>query len=269
MQYADTHVHLDQQEFAADRETVIQRSRKAGVEIMVCAGTSADSSRAALSLAQAHTVIYAAVGIQPNHCAEAGPGDWDRIVEMAEQPKVVALGETGLDRHWDFAPLELQCVYLDRHLRLAQRSNLPVILHCREAAAELLPLLREAASRGPLRGVLHAFSGNAGMAAECLELGLYVSFAGPVTYTNRKFRPLREVAQTIPDDRLLIETDSPYLVPHPLRGQQKRNEPAYVACIAECLAELRGTSVQRLSAQTMENARQLFRLGGDVDLGGF
>ena len=258
MSYIDTHAHLDQEEFDADREEVIARAGQAGVEAILCVGISADSSRTTLCLAERHEGIHAAVGIQPNYCAEEAGNGWQRIVAMADHPRVVALGETGLDRHWDFTPFEMQRDYFDRHLRLAQKRDLPLVIHCRQAEADLMPMLREAAGRGPLRGVLHSFSGDAPTAAECIELGLYVGFAGQVTYKNKKFRPLGEVAATIPGDRLLIETDSPYLVPHPLRGKQKRNEPAWVVHVAECLAELRGVELDALATQTTANARRLF-----------
>lgn len=273
MPYVDTHAHLDQEEFDADREAVVARSRQAGVEAIVCVGISADSSRATLRLAATQEGVYAAVGIQPNYCAQAVADDWQRIVAMADDPRVVALGETGLDRHWDYTPFDLQQDYFDRHLQLAARRGLPVVIHCREAEVDLLPMLRAAAShrrgvfhvppngRGPLRGVLHAFGGDAATATECLELGLYISFAGAVTYRNKKFQPLREVAAAVPGDRLLIETDSPYLVPHPLRGKWKRNEPANVVHTARCLAELRGVRPEELAAETTANARRLFGLG--------
>ena len=261
MTYIDTHVHLDQEEFDADRDAVIARSRQAGVRTILSVGITAGSSEATLRLAETYPEIYAAVGIQPNYCGEAAHGDWDRIAAMADHPRVVAVGETGLDRYWDFTPLEVQQEYFDRHLRLAGRHGLPVVIHCRDAEADLMPMLRRASSRGPLRGVLHSFSGDAAMAAQCVELGLHISFSGMVTYTNKKFRPLRDVAATIPDDRILIETDSPYLVPHPLRGKQKRNEPANVVLAAAGLAELRGVSLEELSGQTASNARRLFGLG--------
>jgi len=261
MSYVDTHVHLDQEEFDADRHEVIARARGAGVETILCVGISADASRAALQLAERHEEIYAAPGIQPNYCAEAAQRDWDRIVAMADHARAVAIGETGLDRHWDFTPFDLQQDYFDRHLRLAQERDLPAVIHCREADADVSAMLREASLRGPLRGVLHSFSGDAALAAECLELGLYVSFAGQVTYGNKKFDPLRAVAATIPDERILIETDSPYLVPHPLRGKQKRNQPANLLHTAAVLAELRGVPVERLAAQTTANARRLFAFG--------
>jgi len=260
MPYVDTHVHLDQEEFDADRDAVLARSRQADVEAMVGVGVSADSSQATLRLAETREGVYAAVGIQPNYSAQAAAGDWPRIVAMAEHRRVVALGETGLDRYRDYAPFELQQDYFDRHLRLAAERGLPVVIHCRDAEADLLPMLRAAAARGPLQGVLHAFSGDAATAAACLELGLYVSFAGMVTYRNKKFQPLRAVAATIPDDRILIETDSPYLVPEPLRGKQNRNEPAHVVHTAGCLADVRGVSLEQLAAQTTANARRLFAL---------
>jgi len=260
MAYLDTHVHLDADEFDGDRPQVIGRARQAGVDALICPGMTADSSRQAVRLAETHQLVYAAVGIQPNYAAEAAAGDWDRVVAMVDHPRVVAVGETGLDRHWDFTPPEVQKDYFDRHLRLAAEHDLPVVIHCREAESDLLPMLREAARRGPLRGVLHAFSGDRSMAGECVELGLYVSFAGAVTYRNRKFEPLREAAAIVPDDRILLETDSPYLVPHPLRGKQKRNEPANLVHTARCLAELRGASLPDIAAQTTANARWLFRL---------
>ena len=213
----DTHCHLDDEQFAADRAAVVARAAAAGVECMVALGTTIASSRATVALAETYPSVYAAVGIHPNTCAEAGPGDWDAIVGLLDHPRVVALGETGLDRYWDHAPIELQRDYFDRHLRLSQVRDRPVVIHCRDAQADVLPMLREAAARGPLRGVLHAFSGDAEFAAECLALGLYVSFAGNVTYTNKKFQVLREAAAGIPADRILIETDSPYLTPEPLR----------------------------------------------------
>jgi TatD DNase family protein len=258
MSYFDTHAHLDQSDFDADRGEVIARARAAGVAAILCPAVSADSSEAVVKLAEQYD-LAAAVGIHPNSTHEAPPSDWDRIVAMIDQPRVVALGETGLDRYWDFAPLPLQQDYLDRHLRLSQECGLPVILHCRDAQDDLLPMLRAAAARGPISGVIHAFSGDAAFAAECLGLGLYISFAGNVTYSNKKFETLRAVARTIPADRLLIETDCPYLVPQIFRGKQKRNEPTGVVHTAAFLAELRGEPTAQLAAATTANARWLFR----------
>lgn len=257
--FFDTHAHLDQQDFDADRREVVAGARAAGIEGILCVAVSADSSEAVLRLAEEFDLV-AAVGIHPNSTAEAAAGDWKRVTALIDHPRVVALGETGLDRYWDFAPISLQQEYLDRHLRLAQEHDLPVILHCRDAAADMMPMLHAAASRGPLRGILHAFSGDAALAAECVALGLHISFAGNVTYLNRKFDLLRAAAHTIPDNRLLIETDSPYLVPQIFRGKQKRNEPGNVIHTAAFLAELRGVPVDELAAYTTANARRLFRL---------
>ena len=169
---------------------------------------------------------------------------------------MVALGETGLDRHWDYSPLAVQQDYFDRHLRLSREHDLPFVVHTRQSDAEVLAMLREARTRGPLRGVMHSFTGTAETAAECVELGLYISFAGMVTF--KKSHDLRAVAAAVPPDRILVETDSPYLSPHPLRG--KRNEPANVMHTAACLAEVRGQSADAFAAQTTANARALFQL---------
>jgi len=258
--FIDTHAHLDAVEFDADRDAVLDRAREAEIGAIVCPAIDASSCEAVVRLAASSAGVYAAVGIQPNYCGEAKPGDWERVVALARQPRVVASGETGLDRHWDFTPFAVQQDFFDRHLRLAQDLGLPVIVHCREAEADVLVMLGEAAGRGPLRGVIHAFSGDRAFAEACLALGLHLSFAGAVTYTNRKFAPLRDAAAVVPGDQILIETDSPYLVPHPLRGREKRNEPAHLALTAQCLADLRGQTLAELAAQTTANARRLFGL---------
>jgi TatD DNase family protein len=251
----DTHAHLDQEEFDADRAEVIARAVAAGIEIMVAIGVTAESSAAVVRLAADHPTVFAAVGIQPNYCGQAQPGDWERVVELVASPKVVAVGETGLDRHWDYSPFDVQQDYFDRHLRLAQERGLPFVVHTRESDAEVLAMLREARSRGPLWGVMHSFTGTAATAAECVELGLYISFAGMVTF--KKSGDLRAVAAAVPDNRILIETDSPYLSPDPLRG--KRNEPANLIHTARLLAEVRKVSMDEFARQTASNARALFR----------
>lgn len=256
MLLVDTHAHLDQEEFDADRPQVIERARQVGIETIVAVGVTASSSQAVVALASEHASLFAAVGIQPNYTGQAGPGDWDRVVALASAPRVVALGETGLDRHWDYSPLAVQQDYFDRHLRLSQERDLPFIVHTRDSDADVVQMLRDAQRRGPLRGVMHSFTGASETAAQCIELGLYVSFAGMVTF--KKSADLRRVAASIPEDRILIETDSPYLSPQPLRG--RRNEPAHLVHTATCLAEARGVSVAQFAAQTTANARALFRL---------
>jgi TatD DNase family protein len=256
MPLVDTHAHLDQEEFDADRVEVIARALAAGVETIIAVGVTAASSAATVRLAAEQGAIFAAVGIQPNYCAQAEADDWDRIVALAASPKVVAIGETGLDRYWDYTPFPVQQDYFDRHIRLAQERNLPFIVHTRESDADVVAMLAAARERGPLRGVMHSFTGTAATAEECVKLGLCISFAGMVTF--KKSADLRAVAATVPDDRILIETDSPYLSPHPLRG--KRNEPANLVHTARVLAEVRGISVEQFAQQTAANARALFGL---------
>jgi len=253
----DTHAHLDQPEFDDDRTEVIARARAAGVTTLVAVGTTAATSEACVELAAAHEGLLAAVGIQPNYCAEAKPDDWDRVLSLVRRPGVVAIGETGLDRHWDYTPFDVQCDYFDRHLRLSQQRALPVVVHTRDSDADVLAMLREARRRGPLAGVMHSFTGTAETAAECVELGLYISFAGMVTY--KKSDAPRAVARQVPEGRILIETDSPYLSPHPLRG--RRNEPAHLVHTAACLADERGQTLDVFASLTNTNAWRLF--GGD------
>jgi TatD DNase family protein len=252
----DTHAHLDQPEFDADRADVIARAREAGVTNIVAIGISADASAVCVELAAAHAGICAAVGMQPNYLAESKIGDWDRIAELVNKPGVVAIGETGLDRYWDFTPFDMQQDYFDRHLRLSQQTGLPFIVHMRDCDDDILVMLREAHARGPLCGVMHSFTGSQAMADECLAMGLYISFAGMVTY--KKSDELREIAASVPNDRILIETDSPYLSPEPVR-KIKRNEPAHVVHTAAKLAEVRNTTLEQFAAQTAANAKRLFR----------
>lgn len=251
----DTHAHLDQDDFDADREAVISRAHAAGVETILAIGVTAGSSRAVVDLSAQYPGVFAAVGIQPNYCGEVVPGDWDRIVALATVPRVVALGETGLDRYWDRAPFAAQQDYFDRHLRLSQERDLPFVVHTRESDADVLVMLREARQRGYLRGVMHSFTGTAETSTECVALGLHISFAGMVTF--KKSDALRQVAATVPADRILIETDSPYLSPEPKRG--RRNEPAHVVHTAQVLATARGVSLEEFATQTTHNARELFR----------
>lgn len=251
----DTHCHLDQEEFDATRSEVVERARAVGVEKMVAIGTTTVASQKCVSLAAEFEGVYAAIGIQPNYVAEAGPDDWQTIVELADAPGVVAIGETGLDRHWDFTPFDLQQDYFDRHIRLSQDRDLPFVVHMRDCDADIMVMLRAASERGPLRGIMHSFTGDAAMAAECVQLGMHISFAGMVTYKNAQ--NLRDCAATIPLDRLLIETDAPYLSPEPKRGQRP-NEPALVRFTAECLAKVRGMSFKELAEATTVNAHALF-----------
>jgi TatD DNase family protein len=253
----DTHAHLDDERFAADLDAVVARAVGAGLERVVTIGTDAATSRRNVELAGRFALLRSAVGIQPNHVAEAQPGDWDAIRELVQHPTCVAIGETGLDRYWDRAPFPLQEEYFARHLALFRETGKPVVIHCREAETDVVRMLRaEFDARGPVAGVLHSFTGDAGTAKACLDMGLYVSFAGMVTYKNAE--NLRQAAATIPLDRLLVETDSPYLAPVPVRG--KRNEPAYVVHTADSLAKALGVTPEVIDEQTTRNARKLFNV---------
>ena len=254
----DTHTHVDQSDFDDSRDEVIDRARQAGVTRLIAVGTTVAASEKCVSLAAKYEGVYAAVGIQPNYVAECGPDDWAAIERLVAAPGVVAIGETGLDRHWDDTPFDQQQDYFDRHISLAQALELPFIVHMRDCDDDLLAMLRAASSGEPLRGVMHSFTGDAALAAECVALGMHVSFAGMVTY--KKSQPLRDCAATIPADRLLIETDSPYLSPEPVRSQRP-NEPALLRHTAACLAEVRGVSFEELARLTTANACKLFRVG--------
>jgi TatD DNase family protein len=253
----DTHTHLFDDRFRKDLPAVLDRAAARGVERVVCLGIDLESSRVSVEIANKHPLVVAAVGIQPNHAAEAKPGDWEAVVKLAEtEPRVVAIGETGLDRYWDRAPFALQEDYFARHIELARRLNKPFVIHCREAEADVVKALREQEAKGPLRAVMHSFSGDLATARECLQMGLYVSFAGMVTYPTAQ--NLRDVAKDVPLDRLLVETDCPYLAPQPVRG--RRNEPAFVAHTAALLAQVKGTSAAEIEEHTTRNAKALFGL---------
>lgn len=258
MSLIDTHAHLFDERFAADLPAVLDRAAAAGVGRVVCIGIDRDSNRATVRIANRYPAVVAAVGIQPNHVAEAGPGDWDEVVTLAgSDPRVVAIGETGLDRYWDRAPFPLQEEYFARHMDLARRLGKPFVVHCREAEADVVRMLRAEYERhGPVRAVMHSFSGDRDTARACLDMGLSVSFAGMLTYKTAA--DLRAVAAEVPPDRLLVETDCPYLAPVPHRG--KRNEPAFVAHTAAVLAEATGLTPAAIAEHTTRNARALFGL---------
>ena len=258
----DTHAHLDEEAFDADRAEVIARAEANGIVRIITIGTTADTSRRALDVAAKFPSVYAAVGIQPNYAAQARAGDWEVVENLASEARVVAIGETGLDRYWDYAPFDVQVDYFQRHIGLARKLELPFVVHCRDAEAETVAELREAARRGPLQGVMHSFTGSLETARACIELGLCISFAGMLTY--KKSQALRDVAREIPLERILVETDSPYLAPQPMRG--KRNEPSFVRVTANALADLAGISQDEFARQSTANACRLFGLSLDGGL---
>lgn len=252
----DTHCHLDAEAFHQDLDEVISRATADGVRHLLTIGVTLHTSQAAVVLANRYPNVSAVVGIQPNYAQEAAAGDWDAIVELASHSQVVGIGETGLDQYWDHTDPEIQRDYFRRHISLSQQCGKPFVVHCREAEENVIAVLRDAAQRGSLRGVMHSFCGTAADAAACLELGLHISFAGMLTF--RKNDALREIAGTVPLNRLLVETDSPYLAPHPNRG--KRNEPAWIRHTAQCLADVHDVSLEEISAITSKNASDLFGL---------
>ncbi|NLB83740.1 MAG: TatD family hydrolase [Synergistaceae bacterium] len=259
--FVDTHCHVHPGSYGTETENVLRRAEEAGVvRMLVIGGREAENVMAA-ELAGEHSGGggFAAVGIHPHEasCLFAPSGKGERIMEqissLACRERVVAIGETGLDYHYDNSPREQQQQGLRMHLRLAAELKKPVVLHCREACASLLAILREEGSL-PAGGVVHCFSGTREDAAEFLEMGYYLSFAGPLTF--KKNDELRQIFNELPEDRILLETDSPYLAPHPFRG--KRNEPAYIPFVYEKAAEVRGVSLNAMALLIRRNAQKLF-----------
>lgn len=249
----DSHAHLDFRDFKQDRDAVVQRALECGVELIINVGFDLVSSRRAEELASRYACVYAAAGIHP-HDAAAAPADYIKQLEkLAAGPRVVALGEMGLDFYRDRSPRDIQRRVFRQQLALARRLDMPVILHDRDAHAEIMQILHDD-GLPPSGGVMHCFSGDLALAREAIGLGLYISIAGPVTYPRNS--DLRAVAANIPLDKLLLETDAPFLTPVPHRGQ--RNEPAYVACTAEKVALLRGCTVAELGTACLANTKRLF-----------
>jgi TatD DNase family protein len=255
----DTHAHLDDRRLRPQIGAVLARARSGGIVQVIAIATTAEDSASVLDLAAAHAGVFAAVGIHPNDAAEAAPGDWEEVIRLAEHPRAVAIGESGLDRHWDRTPFPIQQDYFARHLDLAHRLGRPIVIHCREAEYDILSQLRSLSR--PVKGVLHSFTGDWDRAQAFLDLGLHLSFAGMLTFANKSLDPLREAAARAPVDRILVETDSPYLTPQPFRGQT--NEPARVALTAARLAEVREMAPDALAEATTANARRLFSLPDD------
>ena len=255
MSLFDTHAHLTSDQLAENLDQILHNARTVGLVGMTAIGTGVDSSQDCLNLAQQHQDIWAAVGIHPNDSKESTESDWRQITAMASDERVVAIGETGLDRYWDDCPIEIQREWFARHIELSFETKKPLVIHMRECEADILEMLHQHQRDSQIIGIMHSFTGCQSTADQCLQLGMYISFAGMVTF--KKSDDLRAVAASIPSDRLLIETDSPYLSPHPKRGQRP-NEPALVEHTARCLAEVRGVTLAELGEQTTENAKRVF-----------
>ena len=249
----DTHVHLNAEQFKDDLSEVVERALEAKVERMVVVGFDRPTIEKAMELIEMYDFIYASVGWHPVDAIDMTDEDLEWIEELSAHPKVVALGEMGLDYHWDKSPKDIQQDVLRRQIRLAKKVKMPIIIHNRDATEDLLSILKEEGAN-EVGGIMHCFSGSVEVARECVDMNFYISLGGPVTFKNAK-RP-KEVAKEIPLDKLLVETDCPYLTPHPYRGN--RNEPAYVKLVAEQIAELKGISLAEVGEATTENAKKLF-----------
>ena len=251
----DTHAHLHFPEFDADREAMLHRARAAGVRRMVTIGTDADTTRAAIAIAEREGDVWATAGVHPHDAGETDDVALAEVERLAGNPRVVAIGEIGLDFFRNLSPRDAQGRVFRRFIALARRLRKPVVVHCREAHAEVLSILSEERA-AEVGGIMHCFSGDVEIARRCLDLGLVISLAGPVTYPNA--RALPDVARFVPADGLVVETDCPFLPPQGYRG--KRNEPAYLALTAMRVAELRGESLETLARRTSDNARRLLRV---------
>lgn len=249
----DTHAHLNADQYNEDLNEVMERAHEAGVSNIVVVGFDRITITRAMELAEAHDFIYACVGWHPVDAIDMTDEDLEWIEELASHPKVVALGEMGLDYHWDKSPHDIQKEVFRRQIRLAKKVKLPIVIHNRDATSDIVDILKEEGA-AEVGGIMHCYSGSVEVAKQCLEMNFYISLGGPVTFKNAK-KP-KEVALEIPLDKLLIETDCPYLTPHPYRGQ--RNEPSYVKLVAEQIAEIKGMTLKEIAQATSDNAKRIF-----------
>jgi TatD DNase family protein len=250
----DSHCHLDFPDFAADRDGVVQRARAAGVRRMITISTDIEKFAEIAAFAEVYEEVFCTVGEHPERVHRGPEPDLDRIIALAAHPKCVGIGEAGLDYHHDGAPRELAHRVFRTHIEAARRTGLPLVIHSRDADADMGAILRDEMGKGPFKAVLHCFTSSLALANAGLDLGLSISFSGIVTFKNSQ--GLRDIARVVPMDRLLVETDAPFLAPVPHRG--KRNEPAFVAATAAVLAEVKGVSAATLAARTSANALRLF-----------
>lgn len=251
----DTHAHLNAEEYRDDLPEVIARAQAAGVTNMNIVGFDHPTIEKAMELIDRYDFLYASVGWHPVDAIDMTEADLDWIESLTEHPKVVALGEMGLDYHWDKSPKNIQKEVLRQQIRLAKKVHLPIIIHNREATADLLEIFKEEGA-DQVGGIMHCFSGSPEIARECINMNFYISLGGTLTFKNAK-RP-KEVAAEIPLDKLLIETDCPYLTPEPNRG--KRNEPSYVKFVAEEIARIKGLTYEEVAKATMQNAKNCFSI---------
>ncbi|MGG3890557.1 TatD family hydrolase [Metabacillus fastidiosus] len=249
----DTHAHLNALQYENDVEEVIQRALDEGVSEIVVVGFDRETIERAMELIEEYDFIYAAIGWHPVDAIDMTDKDLQWIRELSEHPKVVAIGEMGLDYYWDKSPKDIQKEVFRKQIALAKEVKLPIIIHNRDATADVVTILEEEGA-SEVGGIMHCFTGSLEVAKQCMDMNFYISFGGPVTFKNAK-KP-KEVVQEIPLDRLLIETDCPYLTPHPFRG--KRNEPGYVKYVAEEIAKLRNLSYEEIAKKTSDNGKKIF-----------
>jgi TatD DNase family protein len=252
----DSHAHIQGKEYTGDTAAVIQRAGEAGVEQIIVVGGAGDmsSNTAAVALAESCANLYATVGMHPHDAKDVGEEELLKLKELAAYPKVIAIGETGLDYYYNHSPREVQRRVFAQFIRLAGETGLPLVVHERDAASEAVELLRSEGA-GKIRGVIHCFTGDYDAARNYLDLGFYLSFTGIITFKNAE--PLRDVVRKVPLENMFVETDSPYLTPVPHRG--KRNEPAYVRFVAETIAEVKGVELAEVARVTSANVTKLFR----------
>ena len=251
----DSHAHLDDDRFDKDRDELIKSLESNGISRVINPGADLPSSIKSVKLSEEYENIYAAVGVHPHSADEMDEGTIEVLRAFGNREKVVAIGEIGLDYHYDNSPRDIQRKWFQRQIKLANELNLPIIVHSREADQETFDIIKSQ-SDGNLTGVIHCYSGSVELMKEYIKLGYYISLGGPVTFKNAKMP--KEVAKAVPIDRLLVETDSPYLTPEPHRG--KRNEPLFVRHVAAMIAELRGMNIEELARATSENTIRLFNL---------
>ncbi|WHY34290.1 TatD family hydrolase [Cytobacillus firmus] len=251
--FFDTHAHLNAEQYNEDLQEVIDRAFSEGVSNIVVVGFDRPTIEKAMELTEQYEFIYACVGWHPVDAIDMTEEDLLWIEELSSHPKVVALGEMGLDYYWDKSPKDIQKEVFRKQIRLAKKVKLPIVIHNRDATSDIVEILKEEGA-GEVGGIMHCFSGSPEIAQECVDMNFYISLGGPVTFKNAK-KP-KEVADVIPLEKLLIETDCPYLTPHPHRG--KRNEPSYVKLVAEQIAEIKGLSTEEVAQATTENAKKLF-----------
>ncbi|MEQ6357410.1 TatD family hydrolase [Lysinibacillus sp. M3] len=253
--FIDTHVHLNADQYEEDLQEVIDRALEAKVETMVVVGFDRKTIEKTMQLVEQYDFVYGVIGWHPVDAIDCRQEDLDWIEELAAHPKIVGIGETGLDYYWDKSPKDVQQALFRKQIHLAQKLNLPIIIHNRDATRDVVQILREenAASVG---GVMHCFSGSVETAHECIAMNFMISLGGPVTFKNARMP--KEVATEIPVEHLMIETDAPYLAPHPYRG--KRNEPAFVPLVAEEIARLKGLTIEEIAQVTTTNAKKFFKI---------